>query len=148
MIKIFIDSDIILDLLLKRNKYEDAAKLITKIVDNQFIGYTTPIVIANIHYIMTKLENKTKSIENIKKLRKIISLLTVDEKIIDATLELGATDFEDSIQFITAEKNKLDFIITRNKRDYKQSKIHVLDAEEFLFLDSKIGVKLNNNKRI
>ncbi len=137
MIKIFIDSDIILDLLLKRNKYLDAAKLITKIVNDQFIGYTTPIVIANIHYIMTKLENKTKSIENIKKLRKIISLLTVDEKIIDAALELGATDFEDSIQFITAEKNKLDFIITRNKKDYKLSKIPVLDAEEFLFLDSK-----------
>ena len=46
MIKIFIDSDILLDLLLKRNKHEDASKLITQIVNNKFIGYTTPLVIA------------------------------------------------------------------------------------------------------
>ena len=136
MIKIFIDSDIILDLLLKRNEYLSSAELMTGLINQEYIGYTTPIVIANIHYVMIKLENKNKSIENIKKLKKIISILTIDEEIIDDALSLGAVDFEDSIQYITSEKNKMDFVVTRNKKDYKMSKLPVLDAKEFLILDN------------
>lgn len=137
MTKIFIDSDIILDLLLKRNEYLSAAELMTELINKKYHGYTTPIVIANIHYIMTRLENKKKSIENIKKLRKIISILTIDEEIIDDALAFGAVDFEDSIQYITSEKNKMDFVITRNKRDYKLCKLPVLNAKEFLILDHR-----------
>lgn len=132
MVKIFIDSDIILDLLLKRNDYYNSACLMTGLVENKYIGFTTPIVIANIHYIMTRLENKRTSLNNIKKLRKMISILTVDEEIIDDALLHEAVDFEDSIQYLTSEKNNLDFIITRNKKDYKQSKLPVLNAKEFL----------------
>ncbi len=135
MIKIFIDSDIILDLLLRRKEFESAAELMTGLVEKKYLGYTTPIVVANIHYIMTKLENKTKSIENIKKLRKFISILTIDEEIIDDALSLRANDFEDSIQYLTSEKHEMDFVITRNKKDYKKCKLTVLDAREFLKLD-------------
>ncbi|MCK5672700.1 MAG: PIN domain-containing protein [Spirochaetales bacterium] len=137
MIKIFIDSDIILDLFLKRNEYESAAELMTGLVEKKYLGYTTPIVVANIHYIMTKLESKNKSIENIKKLRKFMSILTVDEEVIDDALSLGANDFEDSIQYIASEKYKMDFVITRNKKDYKKCKLTVLNAQEFLRLDEK-----------
>lgn len=136
MIKIFIDSDIILDLLLKRNEYESVAELMTGIVEKKYLGYTTPIVIANIHYIMAKLAGKNKSIENIKKLRKFISILPVDEEIIDDALSNNTADFEDSIQYITSEKNNMDFIITRNKKDYKKSRIPVLDAKEFTLLQN------------
>lgn len=64
-------------------------------------------------------------------LRFLLVILTVNEEIIDDTLSLGAVDFEDSIQFLTSEKNTMDFIITRNKKDYKRSKLTVLDAKEF-----------------
>ncbi|MBN2657191.1 MAG: PIN domain-containing protein [Spirochaetales bacterium] len=135
MIKIFVDSDIILDLLLKRKEFDASARLMSSLVNLQYKAYTTPIVIANIHYIMTKLESESKSIDNIKKLRKFISILPVNEEIIDLALDLSAVDFEDSIQFITSEKNDLDFIITRNKKDYKESKIPALTAAEFLNLN-------------
>ena len=138
MTKIFIDSDIILDLLLKRNEYNSAAELMTGLIDKKYLGYTTPIVVANIHYIMTKLESKTKSIENIKKLRKFISILSIDEEIIDDALSLGASDFEDSIQYIASERYKMDFVITRNKKDYKKCKLSVLNAQEFLILDENL----------
>lgn len=134
MIKIFIDSDIILDLLLKRKEYAHSAQLMTEIVSGKLKGYTSPIVIANIHYIMCKLESKKKSLDNIRKLRKIISILSVTEEIIDKALLLEAPDFEDSIQFITSEKNKMDFIITRNRKDFKESRVPVMDAQEFLSL--------------
>jgi len=136
MIKLYIDSDIILDLLLKRyDYYNNAAELMTKIDKRKYKGYTTPLVIANIHYIMTKFGGKKKSIKNIRKLRKLISILSIDEKIVDEALLSDNTDFEDAIQYITSEKNNIDFIITRNKGDFKNSKLPVLNAEEFLRIE-------------
>ena len=136
MIKLYIDSDIILDLLLKRyDYYNNAAELMTKIDKRKCKGYTTPLVIANIHYIMTKFGGKKKSIKNVRKLRKLISILSIDEEIVDEALLSDNTDFEDAIQYITSEKNNIDFIITRNKGDFKNSKLPVLNAEEFLRID-------------
>ena len=135
MIKLYIDSDIILDLLLKRNDYDNAAELMTKIDNKKYKGYTTPLAIANIHYIMTKFGGKKKSIKNIRKLRKIISILSIDEEIVDEALLSDNTDFEDAIQYIASEKNNIDFIITRNKGDFKNSKLPVLNAKEFLRIE-------------
>ena len=135
MIKLYIDSDIILDLLLKRNDYDNAAVLMTKINKKKFKGYTTPLIIANIHYIMKKFGGNKKSIKNIRKLRKIISILSIDEEIVDEALLSNNTDFEDAIQYIESAKNNIDFIITRNKGDFKNSKLSVLNAKEFLRIE-------------
>lgn len=135
MIKLYIDSDIILDLLVKRNDYDNAAELMTKINKKKYKGYTTPLAVANIHYIMTKFGGKKKSIKNIRKLRKIISILSIDEEIVDEALLSDNTDFEDAIQYIASEKNNIDFIITRNKGDFKNSKLPVLNAKEFLRIE-------------
>jgi predicted nucleic acid-binding protein len=137
MIKLFIDSDIILDLLIKRNEYKSSAKLFTIIENKELKGYTSPIVFANVHYIMTKYGGKEKSILNLRILRKILSILTLDEEILDEALYAEAPDFENSIQYIASEKKEIDFIITRNKRDYKRSKTPVLTATEFLEINIK-----------
>jgi len=137
MIKLFIDSDIILDLLIKRNEYQSSAKLFTIIENKELKGYTSPIVFANVHYIMTKYGGKEKSILNLRILRKFLSILTLDEEILNEALYAEAPDFEDSIQYISSEKNEIDFIITRNKKDYKRSKIPALTATEFLKINLK-----------
>lgn len=135
MTKLFIDSDIILDLLLERDNYNSAARLMTEIEKKAYKGYTTPLVMANIHYIMTKYVGRKKSLKNLRKLRKIISILTIDEEIVDEALLSDTTDFEDAIQRIASEKNNVDFIITRNKGDFKNSNLVVLNAEEFLRIE-------------
>ena len=140
MIKLFIDSDIILDLLIKRNEYESSALLFTQLEKRDFIGYTSPIVIASVHYIMTKYAGKNKSILNLRKIRKMLSILNVNEEIIDEALYSDAPDFEDLIQYIASEKNDIDFIITRNKDYYKGSKLPALTATEFL--------EMSNNEEI
>lgn len=138
MTKLFIDSDIILDLLIKREHYIHAAMLMTDLMNKKFLGYTSPIVISNIHYIMSKYESSKKSIQTIKKLRILLSILPVDESTIDEALSLDFKDFEDAIQYVAAKNNNMDFIITRNKNDYENSKISVLNAREFLELSDKI----------
>jgi len=134
MLKLFIDSDVILDLLIKRNDFNSAAELFTEINHKKIQGFTSAFVFANMYYINTKYEGKKKSLENLKRLRQLLSILAIDESIIDEALKARAADFEDSIQYITAEKSQIDFIITRNKNDYKECRLPVLTAGEFLDL--------------
>lgn len=133
MLRIFIDADIILDLLAKREPYyKYSAKLFTLIDKDKANAYTSPIVIANIYYILRKLSTKEIALTNLRKLKSLVKILNVDEKIVDLALNSRFRDFEDAIQYYTAINNEIKFIITRNKQDYKESKIGIATAEEFI----------------
>jgi len=131
--KLFIDSDIILDLLAKREPYYKSASELFTIIDmRQVIACSSPIIFANLHYLLRKLTSNNTALQNLRKLRTFISILSIDERIIDQALNSGFSDFEDAIQYFTAINNGVTTIITRNKSDYKRSKITVLTAEEFM----------------
>ena len=133
MHRVFIDSDIILDVLAQREKfYSHAAKLFTLFDKGQVSGFTSPIVFANLHYILRKLKSKEYALKSLRKLKSFISILPVDDKIIDLALGSKFNDFEDAIQYFTAKSYEIKFIITRNKKHYKQGEISVCTAEEYL----------------
>ncbi|MBK8944688.1 MAG: PIN domain-containing protein [Ignavibacteriae bacterium] len=133
MRKIFIDSDIILDLLAQREPhYIFAAKLFTLIDQKKLNGFTSPIVFTNLHYLLKKNSSNLIALKSLRKLKTLIDILPVDEKVIDQALNSEFNDFEDAIQYFTAVNNGINLLITRNKVDYKKSKISVATAEEFL----------------
>ena len=134
MIKIFVDSDIIIDLLAKREHYLAAARLLAVIRKKKVQAYTTPIVLANVDYIITKHANREKSKKAIRTLRKSIGILPMDGIIVDNALDSSFADFEDALQYFAAEAQQMDFIVTRNKKDYKNGKTKAVNAEEFLNL--------------
>lgn len=133
MIKVFVDSDIILDLLAKREPhYNHAAKLFTLIDRKKIKAFTSPIVFANLHYLLKKETSNNIALNNLRKLKTMLVILPMDERVIDQSLNSEFKDFEDSIQYFTAVNNGIEIIITRNKADYKKSKISVATAQEFL----------------
>jgi len=133
MIKLFLDSDIILDLLAQREPhYIHAARLFTLIDQNEVIAYTSPLIFANLHYLLKKQTSNLSALKNLRKLKTLTNILTIDERVIEQSLNSEFNDFEDAIQYFTAVNNGITLIITRNKTDYKRSKIDVLTAEEFL----------------
>ena len=132
MNKLFIDSDILIDLLAKRTHYNEALKLLSIISENKAKAYTTPLVLANVDYIITKFGNKQKSRKALKTLRKNISILTMDEKGFDEALESSFPDFEDALQYFSAMNQGIDFIISRNKKDYTKGNLKVVTAGEYL----------------
>ncbi len=133
MHKIFVDSDVLLDVLARRLPfYNDSAAILT-LADRKLIHvYTTPVIIANIFYILRKMKTKVFALESLRKLRIIINILSVTENNIDKALMSKFNDFEDAIQYFASIENNLEFIITRNKKDYKESKISVCTPGEFL----------------
>ncbi len=133
MIKLFIDSDIILDLLAKREPhYNYAAKLFSMIDDGKVKGFTSPIVFANLHYLLRKFTSNAEALKSLRKLKIMINILPIDEKVIEQALNSGFNDFEDAIQNFTAINNGIKVIITKNKKDYKKSNITISSAEEFI----------------
>ncbi len=129
---IFVDSDIILDLIAKRDPfYTAAAKFFTYIDKSDFSAVTSPVVISNIFYILQKLKGRDFALKNIRKLRVLLGIITIDEKIIDLALASDIKDFEDAIQLYTAKQNNIEFLITRNVKDYSDKDINIMTAEEF-----------------
>jgi predicted nucleic acid-binding protein len=133
MNKIFIDADIILDLLLRREPYFPAtAKLFSLIEDREVQAFTTPVILANIYYISSKIVNKKSALDYIRKLLSIIKIASIDEKTMLLAASSEFKDFEDSIQYYAAKNESVAFFLTRNKADYKVTDITICTPDEYL----------------
>lgn len=133
MIKVFVDTDIILDLLVKREPhFIHAAKLFTLIDRNKIKAFSSPLVFANLQYLLKKETSNNIALNNLRKLKTILDILPVNGRVIDQSLNSEFKDFEDAIQYFTVVNNGIDIIITRNIVDYKKSKISVATAQDFL----------------
>ena len=136
--RIFIDSDIILDLLCKREPFYSFAAEVFTLGDTKKIELvTTSLVFANVFYILRKLLGIEKAKELLRKLRIIISVVSVDEKVVDLALNSKFTDFEDGLQYFTARENDIKIILTRNVKDYKEKELLIQTPEEYLIAVNK-----------
>lgn len=132
MKKVFLDSDIILDALLKRPEFELAAiNLLALAAQSGIKAATSSIVFMNVHYFLDKFDRANK-MKLLKTLRSIVDITEIGENEIDLALNSNFSDFEDAVQYYAAISAKADVIITRNVKDYKQASIPVLTAEQFL----------------
>lgn len=135
---LFVDSDVILDVLEKREPFYDYSAQILTLGDEKKVQlFTTSLVIANVYYIMRKHLGIQKAKENLRKLRIIVNVMSVNEKEVDLALNSELSDFEDALKYFTALNNKIDFIITRNTKDYKNPKLIVQTPQEYI--ESTIG---------
>ena len=147
--KLFIDSDIILDLLAERPLfYDDAAKIFSWAYKKKIELYTTAVVLANVFYILRKVNGNDKSKEQIKDLRLLVNILPITENIVDMALNSKLNDFEDGLQYYTAKEQNLFGIITRNLKDYKIKDIVIQSSKEFVRINIEIFENKKENKNI
>jgi len=134
MKRIFLDTNIVIDLLSARAPYYlDVAIIFSAAERNEIELYLSSLTIANTSYILLKQNNLLKVKTLIRNLMKIVKTLPLDDRIIELALnDNNFDDFEDSLQYYTALDNKLDLIVTRNKKDFKNSKILTMTAKEYL----------------
>jgi predicted nucleic acid-binding protein len=145
--KIFIDSDIILDLLAERPLfYEDAAKIFTLAYKKKIELYSTAVVLANVFYILRKINGNDKSKDQLKDLRLLVKILPIDENIVDMALSSKFSDFEDGLQYYTAREQNLFGIITRNTKDYKMKDVVIQSSKEFVKMNTELFKNEEKNK--
>lgn len=130
--KIFVDNDVILDVLLERKDFEYSRELLTRIEQKQVEAYTSPIIFTNSFYIISKLRDKKRAWSALKKIRLLFHISKITEKVIDLALASDFADFEDAVQYYTALEQKVEYIITRNKKDYILTHIPILIPQEYI----------------
>jgi predicted nucleic acid-binding protein len=133
MKSILCDINIFIDIFLERKKYYDSsAKIFSLVEENKLSGFICSISYGTIYYLLSKEVNKLVAIKTLEKIKLVFKTASVDDKVIDLSIVSDFTDFEDAIQYYSAVNNKVNFIITRNKKDFKKSEIPVYTPEEFI----------------
>lgn len=127
--KIFVDTNIFLDLILKRKNFHDALLIFNAIEKKLFSGVVLDITILNIDYIAKK------QVKNIKEFIRLIntnfSVVGISNEMISKALDIENNDFEDILQYLSAKDLKSDCIITNDRSFYKVD-IETLSSSEFI----------------
>ena len=143
--KAIIDTNIALDLMEKRDGFaEDAAKVFTICASGLAEGFFTPNSICDIHYILKKFMHDEKDVRQcLSSWLEIISLADIKPEDIRNALESDIPDYEDAVIAATAKRNRIDFIITRNTKDFKESPVPALTPSQFIETSLKAGWRMN-----
>ncbi|MCI8276271.1 MAG: PIN domain-containing protein [Lachnospiraceae bacterium] len=133
---ILVDTNIVLDVLMKREPYAELAQIImTKCADREIIGYLAAHSIPNLFYILRKTYTIKERRRLIKNLCNVFRISDLNEKkILSAVENEEFSDFEDCLQEECAVEAMVDYIVTRNPDDYAKSRIKVVEPREFVAL--------------
>jgi hypothetical protein len=112
---------------------DDSTKILSLCELKEIQGFITPVILSNSYYLLKKNSMHGKVIEKLKGLMTIIDVLIMDKEVIMNALYSKFNDFEDALQnFSVLKNNKIDFIITRNGKDYKHSSLPVFTPESYI----------------
>lgn len=132
MKRIFLDTNVIIDYVMRRDNCEYMDMLIQLSLDKNDILCTSLLSFANMAYIFRKLSHEERK-QIFSVLRRFISIIPADEQQFDKALERKVTDFEDYLQYQAAVANGCTHIITNNKKHFVEfSSLPVLTAAEYV----------------
>ena len=134
MKKLFIDTNIVIDLLSRREPFfEETAELFSLADKKQVELSVSSLTIANTSYVLLRQMDSNKAKTVLRKLRLILKILPLDDKIIGLALNDDTfSDFEDGLQYFTALEYDQELIITRNLKDFKYSKLPTMTAKQII----------------
>jgi len=133
--KVFVDTNVLLDVLAHREPFYSASARIWSLAERGEVGaYISAISFNNVYYIVRKAEDKATAERAMRLLRDVFDSVAPDGKVINQAIDSAFCDFEDAVQFHSAIRAKAQFLITRNPGDFPRSKLSVVTPEEFLAL--------------
>jgi predicted nucleic acid-binding protein len=133
MKRVFIDTNIFLDILFRREQFvDDALSIFDMAVDGQIVLLISDLSIANIKYI-TRKEISTEEFYNLIQIfRPIFTIVPLGAEVIDKAISLQASDFEDALQYFSAVQAEADCLVTRNIKDFAFADMEVFDSKTFV----------------
>lgn len=133
MDRILVDTNVVLDLLGKRESFlKEAQELFTLGDKGKVKLFVSALTFANTYYILSQQLKVSSARKVLRQFKVLVEVVPIDDKVIELALDSEFKDFEDAIQYYSAIENGVKIIITRNQKDFKHSKIPVLTAKEYL----------------
>lgn len=131
--KLFIDTNIVLDLLQNREPWIDDTLVLFQLAKEEKVELIiTDLTFVNVIYIAGKNVDKKALKETLVKLKKFVKIVSIDDVCIEQALNGDFSDFEDEVQYYAAKREQADYILSRDKKGYKVSDIPVMNVTEFL----------------
>lgn len=134
MKKLFLDTNIIVDLIADRKPFSKyAIQIFQKAELKEIELFTSSHSIATTHYLLKKYLAERELRDVLYNLLDYITVVAVDVDILKKGLRSNHKDFEDSIQILCASSiEKINCIVTRNTKDFKASEIPAFNPDEIL----------------
>lgn len=130
--KIFLDTNILLDFVTERDGVEEACEILQLGEDKKVNLTTSYLTMANTAYVARKGRSQEELYAVLAGLSEMLQILAMDEAQLRQAIAQPVSDFEDMLQYVCALTHKCDAIITRNGKDFAFSLIPVYSPKEFL----------------
>ena len=135
---VFVDTNVVLDFLQKRDGFFEDARMVMVLGYNNLCQlYMSSLSFSNIAYIARKEFSGDALYQCFSEIRQLLAVSPVTQNEVDKAIKLKAKDFEDALQYFSAESVDADCIVTRNTKDFPFSKMAVLTPSEFA---KKMGI--------
>ena len=134
--KVLIDTNVIIDALTSREPWNESAEKIFIMAANHMMDmYITASLATDIYYLVRKyLHSADQAKQVMEKLYSLVGILTVSgAEYIDA-LASSISDYEDAVVERVSAKADMDYIITRNVKDYQQGMMKTISPDDFIVL--------------
>ena len=130
---VFVDTDIVLDLLARREPFYAAAARLFSLAETGILNLSvSSLSFANLFYILRKQVSARHAQEVLRDFKQLVRVLSVDDGVVEQALQAGFADFEDALQYFSALGGGCNALLTRNGRHYRKATISIFTAEAFL----------------
>jgi predicted nucleic acid-binding protein len=131
--RLFLDTNVVFDLLGEREPFYNSAAKIATLADKGKVNLiVSALSYSTIFYLLSKFEDSEAVKEKLRKFKVISETSDLTNRIIDKGLSSKFSDFEDALQYHCAIKLDCNILITRNEKDFKGSDIPVMTPDEYL----------------
>ncbi len=132
-IKALIDTNVLLDHLAHRDGFcQDAAVIFSMVDEDQLTGIVSSLSIVNCAYVLPKHYSGEAVLEQIKTMLRMFTISNVDASVLEQAASLEPYDYEDAVQYLSAQPYHPDIVITRDKKGFYGLDILVMTPAEFV----------------
>jgi predicted nucleic acid-binding protein len=134
-VRLFVDTNLILDVIAERDPfYASAARIWSMCETGVCEGFVSAISFNNVFYIVRRARNADVALKALVLMRDVFKSVAPDEQILNQAIDSDIRDFEDAIQFFSAQRVATDYLLTRNVTDFPKTHQPILAPDEFLVL--------------
>ncbi len=134
--KVMIDTNVVLDVLLKREPFFPSSyEVMKRSALEEIEGYVSAMAATDIFYLLRRaLKDGQAARVCLEKLARLVGFADALGEDVYAAMASDMDDFEDALVAAVAERCRMDCIVTRNAKDFRKSPVRALSPEEFLAL--------------
>jgi predicted nucleic acid-binding protein len=132
-IQILVDLNVIIDVLQNRQPfYEDSAAVLDAVARQEVLGWLTSHSVATLFDVISRARNREAAVQAVTSLLESFNIAKVDDAVIRKALSLGWKDFEDAVQMAAVDAEDIDYLITRNVKDFQSGPVPVIQPAALL----------------